>query len=140
MAPVTKPTTVMNGQSACVQFGDCSTAPSSFKVETYNSPISPPGSHYVPNLTDKAAVSSYMSQAAGNGATVAYAKGGNQASSTPVPPPTTVNFSTKTATNGGTVVTSTIMSNAAGQTHASSWLWTIAGATGLALLSGAVLL
>ena len=80
-----------------------------------------------------------MSQAAGNGATVAYAKGGNQASSTPVPPPTTVNFSTKTA-NGGTVVTSTIMSNAAGQTHASSWLWTIAGATGLALLSGAVLL
>lgn len=92
----------------------------------------------MPNLTNPAQVTSYVSQEAAQGASVAYAKGGNAASSTPVPPPTTVQFSTSVVTEGGTVVTSTIMKSA-GWIAAPAWPITLLW-IGVAALGGAVLL
>ncbi|WFD31174.1 hypothetical protein MSPP1_002208 [Malassezia sp. CBS 17886] len=106
MAPVTAPTNSNNGQSACVQYGDCTTGSNTFKTEKQMSPITSPPSTSVPDLPNGQASSSYMASIAAEGASQAYAKNSGSVSSTPVPPPTTVVL-TSVMTKDGQVTTST---------------------------------
>ena len=103
---VTKPTTLSNGQSACVQYGDCTSLPSSntFKTETQQSPITPPPKTSVPQLSNSAESESYISSVAAHGASEAYATGSKPASKTPTPPETTVTSEHKTVINGKTTI------------------------------------
>lgn len=113
MAPVTKPTTMNNGQPACVQFGDCTKSNSDYqKTEKYSSAITSPASHSVPYLSDASASEAYKASIASAGGAAAYDPQRNPASSTPVPPPTTVSFDTSVTTSGSTVYTHTQMDGA----------------------------
>ena len=101
---VTKPTTLSNGQSACVQYGDCTSAPRSntLKTETQYSPITPPPKTSVPHLSNSGQTDSYVSSFAADGASQAYATRSKPSDTTPVPPETTVTSQHKTVINGKT--------------------------------------
>lgn len=110
------------------------------KTETYGSAITPPSSRSVATLNNGRASSSYISSVAAAGASRAYAQGSNPASSTPVPPPTSVQFDTKTYSSNSVVVTSTVMAdNAAVHVGAPTMLCVVV-ATVLLLASGARML
>ncbi|WFD20482.1 hypothetical protein MCAP1_002726 [Malassezia caprae] len=118
---ISTPSASMNGQSACVQFGDCTKGHNTYKTETYGSAITSPSSRKIATLKNGSASSSYISSVAAAGAS--QASGSNPASSTPVPPPTSVQFDTKTMTSDNVVMTSTVMPDnaAVGAAHASMW-------------------
>ena len=120
MAPVSKPTTVDNGEKACVQYGDCTKGDGDHgRTAMYSSALTPPASHKVPYLSDADATASYMESIASAGGEAAYDPQRNKASSTPVPPPTTVKFNTSVKTTGGIVYTHTQMDGAAAHTSTS---------------------
>jgi len=111
--------------------------PNTAKTETYGSAISSPSSRSVVTLNNGRASSSYVSSVAAAGASQAYAAGSNPASSTPVPPPTSVQFDTKTYTSDNVVVTSTVMpDNAATGTVRMSTLTVLTLAATLLLATG----
>ena len=109
MAPITKPTTSNNGQSACVQYGDCTKGANPAKTESYSSAIRPPPSHSVPYLSNAQDSSSYKASVAAAGASAAYDPKNNRGSSTAVPPPTTVRFATSVSSSGSVRVTKSHM-------------------------------
>ena len=133
MAPITKPTTSNNGQSACVQYGDCTKGANTAKTESYNSAIRPPASHSVPYLSNAHDSSSYRASVAAAGASAAYDPRKNRGSSTAVPPPTTVRFDTTVSSSGSVHVTKSHMDG----NSAAAW-----GPTGsaVAVLATAVLI
>ena len=112
---ITKPSKSSNGQSACVQFGDCTSLPktNTFKTETQHGPISSPHSTKVPNLTDSGQSQSYMSSYANVGASKAYATKPKPGSKTPVPPPTSVTYVHKTASGSKTYTTTEVSQDSA---------------------------
>ncbi|WFD36959.1 hypothetical protein MCUN1_003851 [Malassezia cuniculi] len=101
---ITQPTTINNGQSACVQYGDCTTLPSSntYKTETQYSPITSPASTSVPHLSNAEQSQSYIGSFAAQGASQAYATGPKPQATTAVPPKTTVTYAHETVINGRT--------------------------------------
>ncbi|PKI82498.1 hypothetical protein MVES1_003444 [Malassezia vespertilionis] len=116
MAPVTKPTTLSNGQPACVQFGDCTTKTGeSIKTEMQNSPVTKPAPHSVPDITDKSASAAYASSLAHAAGSKGFAANPQSGNSTPVPPPTTVLTSIATQTKGadGKETPTTVIADAA---------------------------
>lgn len=118
MAPITKPTTSNNGQSACVQYGDCTKGANTAKTESYSSAIRPPASHSVPYLSNARDSSSYKASVAAAGASAAYDPKKNHGSSTAVPPPTTVRFDTKVSSSGSIQVTKSQMDGSTPFAHA----------------------
>lgn len=119
MAPVTKPTSSFNGQSACVQYGDC-TSPGhkTYKTESNYSPVKPPPSHSIENPKNKSGSMSYKSKVAASGARAQYNPKSNHGSSTPVPPPTTPVFATTTRQGSRTVTKTLVHSPSSGASHA----------------------
>ncbi|KAN0064925.1 hypothetical protein ACQY0O_001982 [Thecaphora frezii] len=81
-----------NAQSACVEYGDCTTARGTFKTETQYAPVTPPA--YTPGLAtiiNPATDTAYLSALAAAGATEAYNANPNKPTAT----------STGRATQGG---------------------------------------
>lgn len=140
---ITKPSTSSNGQSACVQFGDCTSLPKSntYKTETQYSPITSPHSTKVPNLSDKGQTQSYMSSYANAGASQAYATNPKPKSKTPVPPPTTVTYAHKTTSGSKTYTTTEVHQDSARFDLAPNAAFVYAlAATAVASLAGIILL
>lgn len=142
MAPVTQPTTLFNGQSACVQYGGCTKGSNTFKTESYSSPVSKGPSHSVPYLTNAEESSSYIASFASQGGRAAYDPQ-NRGSSTAVPPATSVHFNTQATSSNGQTYTNSYLDNSSITTRPmvfSNFVPSIVLATATIFVVGAVVL
>ncbi|SPO37721.1 uncharacterized protein PSFLO_03197 [Pseudozyma flocculosa] len=99
LAPVAAQLTTNNAQSACVEYGDCTTlGQNTFKTETQYAPVTPPA--YTPGLAtiiNPASDSAYLSSLAAAGGSAAFQanQGGGAAA------PTAANNAAQAQSTGG---------------------------------------